>query len=162
MRPFDKAVRYYNLARTMERPYNLLPATEKLHGHAAKSYDLARMTARLAVRNRSLARFWHEGTATGTVSAEVPQPRVVGRKVLRSCAGGAEVPRPGEIGRKVPRPRSVDQKVRWHCVVGCKEMWPGKLGRNVLWSGAAGAKVPWPSAVGTKVPRLGVIGAKVT
>ena len=38
---FNNAVRYYDLARTMERPYNIFLAMEKSYGHEATSYNLA-------------------------------------------------------------------------------------------------------------------------
>jgi len=47
MRSLYNAAKYYNLARMIVRPYNIVPGARKPHDHAARCYDIARTMARL-------------------------------------------------------------------------------------------------------------------
>ena len=47
MRCLYNVAKYYNLARMIVRPYNILPVVRKPHDHAARCYDIARTMARL-------------------------------------------------------------------------------------------------------------------
>ena len=44
---YGVVVKYYNLARMIVRPYDILPVVGKPRDHAARCYDIARTMARL-------------------------------------------------------------------------------------------------------------------
>ena len=47
MRSLDNATKYYNLARMIVRPYDILPVVGKPRDHAARCYNIAWIMARM-------------------------------------------------------------------------------------------------------------------